>query len=340
MFLGRVIGDLGATVSAALVVIGDRLGLYRAMADGTPSPPRAGRRTGTARYVRPWLANQAAGGYVDVRRGHPHLVDDPRAGLALAAPDGPAVLRPAACSSRSACYATSPPSRSGSAPAPASAGTSTTPASSRAPSGSSAPVTSPTSSRLAARPRRRGRPLTAGAPVADVGCGHGASTILMAQAFPGSTFVGTDYHEASIVVARRHAAAAGVAANASPSRRRRHRAARRVRPHDHVRLPARHGRPGRRGPPASAPRSPPTAPSCSSNRRPATGSRTTCTPSAGSSTAPPPSSARRARWPSPVGAPRPAGRTRLLTVFLPEAGFRDARIAVTTPTNLVLEARD
>jgi 2-polyprenyl-3-methyl-5-hydroxy-6-metoxy-1,4-benzoquinol methylase len=53
--------------------------------------------------------------------------------------------------------------------------------------------------------------LNAGASVADVGCGHGASTILMAQAFPTSTFLGTDYHEASIVVARRHAAAAGVA---------------------------------------------------------------------------------------------------------------------------------
>jgi SAM-dependent methyltransferase len=53
--------------------------------------------------------------------------------------------------------------------------------------------------------------LTAGATVADVGCGHGASTILMAQAFPASTFHGSDYHEASIVVARRHAEAAGVA---------------------------------------------------------------------------------------------------------------------------------
>jgi hypothetical protein len=66
-FLGRAIGDLGATVSAALVVLGDRLGLYRAMADGTPvTADDLAARTGTAvAYLRPWLANQAAGGYVE-----------------------------------------------------------------------------------------------------------------------------------------------------------------------------------------------------------------------------------------------------------------------------------
>ena len=65
-FMGRFVGDLGAAVSAALVVIGDRLGLYRAMADGEPvTPDELAQRTGTdARYVREWLSNQAAGGYV------------------------------------------------------------------------------------------------------------------------------------------------------------------------------------------------------------------------------------------------------------------------------------
>ena len=65
-FLGRMIGDLGATVSAGLVVIGDRLGLYKAMAAGEPvTPEQLASRTGTAiAYVRPWLANQAAGGYL------------------------------------------------------------------------------------------------------------------------------------------------------------------------------------------------------------------------------------------------------------------------------------
>src|SRR5712691_10478585 len=65
-FLGRAIGDLGATMSAALVVIGDRVGVYRAMAGGDPvTVEELAARTGTAPvYLRPWLANQAAGGYV------------------------------------------------------------------------------------------------------------------------------------------------------------------------------------------------------------------------------------------------------------------------------------
>ena len=65
-FMGRFVGDLGAALSAALVVIGDRLGLYRAMGDGSPvTPEELAERTGTdARYVREWLSNQAAGGYV------------------------------------------------------------------------------------------------------------------------------------------------------------------------------------------------------------------------------------------------------------------------------------
>ena len=65
-FMGQFVGDLGATMSAALVVIGDKLGLYRAMADGEPvTAEELASRTGTdARYVREWLSNQAAGGYV------------------------------------------------------------------------------------------------------------------------------------------------------------------------------------------------------------------------------------------------------------------------------------
>ena len=64
-FMGRFVGDLGAALSAALVVIGDKLGLYRAMADGTPvTPEELAEQTGTdARYVREWLSNQAVGGY-------------------------------------------------------------------------------------------------------------------------------------------------------------------------------------------------------------------------------------------------------------------------------------
>src|SRR5436305_14221720 len=65
-FLGRFVTDFGAALSAALVVVGDRLGLYRAMSDGEPvSAEELAARTETdARYVREWLSNQAAGGYV------------------------------------------------------------------------------------------------------------------------------------------------------------------------------------------------------------------------------------------------------------------------------------
>src|SRR5918995_7297997 len=63
-FMGKVVNDLGATFSTVLVIIGDKLGLYKAMADSKPvSAVELASRTGTTeRYVREWLANQAAGG--------------------------------------------------------------------------------------------------------------------------------------------------------------------------------------------------------------------------------------------------------------------------------------
>src|SRR6201987_6183326 len=90
-FMGRFVGDLGAALSAALVVIGDRLGLYRAMADGEPvSPEELAERTGTdPRYVREWLSNQAASGYVhyDPAEGIFSLL--PEQAFALAQEDSP-----------------------------------------------------------------------------------------------------------------------------------------------------------------------------------------------------------------------------------------------------------
>src|ERR1700751_3187049 len=85
-FMGRFVGDLGAALSAALVVIGDRLGLYRAMADGEPvTPEQLARRTGTdARYVREWLSNQAAGGYVGYDPGQAAFSLSPEQAFALA----------------------------------------------------------------------------------------------------------------------------------------------------------------------------------------------------------------------------------------------------------------
>src|SRR5580704_17745498 len=89
-FMGRFVGDLGAALSAALVVIGDRLGLYRAMADGSPvTPEELAQRTNTdARYVREWLSNQAAGVYVTYEDGGFRLT--PELSFALAQEGSPA----------------------------------------------------------------------------------------------------------------------------------------------------------------------------------------------------------------------------------------------------------
>ncbi|MEA2315204.1 MAG: hypothetical protein QOI03_1896, partial [Solirubrobacteraceae bacterium] len=93
-FMGRFVGDLGAALSAALVVIGDRLGLYRAMADGHPvTPEQLAGRTGTdSRYVREWLSNQAAGGYVNYDASSGSFSLSPEQSLALAQEGSPAFV--------------------------------------------------------------------------------------------------------------------------------------------------------------------------------------------------------------------------------------------------------
>ena len=97
-FIGQMVGDLGATVSAGLVLIGDRLGIYRAMADGTPvTAETLAERTGLAvAYLRPWLANQASGGYVTHvrRRRHGPVCVEPGAGRGPRRPGQPGLLRP------------------------------------------------------------------------------------------------------------------------------------------------------------------------------------------------------------------------------------------------------
>jgi SAM-dependent methyltransferase len=211
-FLGRFVGDLGAAMSAALVVIGDRLGLYRAMGDGQPvSASELAARTGTdPRYVQEWLANQAAGGYVtyDADAGAFHL--SPEQSLALAQEGSPAFV-PGAFQLATALVkdeekiAEAFVARRG-------VGWhehhhdlfSGTERFFRP--GYAANLVSSWIPALAGVEQK----LVAGARVADVGCGHGASTILMAEAFPRSEFVGFDYHGASIDRARAAAAAAGL----------------------------------------------------------------------------------------------------------------------------------
>ena len=211
-FMGRFVGDLGAAMSAALVVIGDRLGLYRAMADGTPvSADQLAERTGTdPRYVREWLSNQAAGGYVSYDPAAEAFFLTPEQSLALAQEGSPAFV-PGAFQVATAL--TKDEEKIARAFVDGNgvgwhehhhdlfAGTERFFRPGYAANLVSAWI--PALEGVEAK-------LQSGAHVADVGCGHGASTILMAQAFPRSSFVGFDYHEASVERARAAARDAGL----------------------------------------------------------------------------------------------------------------------------------
>src|SRR4051794_16950086 len=210
-FMGRFVQDMGAAATAPLVVIGDKLGLYKAMADGTPvTPAELAERTGCReRYLREWLCQQAASGYIEYDDGAFRL--PPEQALALAHDDSP-VFIPGAFQLLASIVKDEPH------------------ISERFRSGEGMGWGEHDHD-LFEGTERFFRPgylanlvdawlpsldgvvekLGAGARVADIGCGHGASTILMAQAFPASTFSGSDYHEASVEVARRAAERAGVA---------------------------------------------------------------------------------------------------------------------------------
>jgi 2-polyprenyl-3-methyl-5-hydroxy-6-metoxy-1,4-benzoquinol methylase len=210
-FIGKGVGDLGAAISSAMVVLGDRLGLYRALAKQALTPAALAQVTGTnERYVREWCGNQAAGGYVvyDPATGSYHLT--PEQAFCLANPDSPVFL-PGAYEVVAATIHALPKAeenfKSGKG----------------MDWGEHHPclfhgtekffrasyIGSLLSAWIPALDGAQAK-LTAGARMADVGCGHGASTILMAKAFPRSTFVGFDAHAPSIATARERAKQAGV----------------------------------------------------------------------------------------------------------------------------------
>jgi SAM-dependent methyltransferase len=212
-FVFRAVDEVGATLNAALVVMGDRLGLYRALAGAGPlSPAELAERTGTAeRYVREWLNAQAAGSYVEYDPDSGRYTLPPEQAVALTDPDSPAYL-PGFFQIALGSVLDSPKivdaTRSGTGVGWHEHVHDVHEGCERffRPGYNANLVTGwlPALDEVVAKLQR-------GALVADVGCGHGASTILMAQAFPNSTFVGSDYHDGSIETARQNSREAGVA---------------------------------------------------------------------------------------------------------------------------------
>ena len=212
-FVFRAVDEVGATLNAALVVLGDKLGLYRALAGAGPlAPAELAERTGTAeRYVREWLNAQAAGGYVEYDPASGRYTLPPEQAVALTDPDSPAYL-PGFFQIAVGSVLDSPriveAARTGAGLGWHEHGSDVFDGCERffrpGYNASLLPGWLPALDGVVGK-------LEAGAFVADIGCGHGSSTILMAQAFPESSFVGSDYHEGSIQTARQRAQSAGVA---------------------------------------------------------------------------------------------------------------------------------
>src|SRR6202046_2873898 len=211
-FLGQFVNDLGATVHAGMVVIGERLGLYKALAASPLTPTELAAITRTdKRYVREWLASQAAGGYITYNAETHRFGMTEEQVLTLANEDGPAYLPGAfelALGSLAAVPRITEAFRSG-------AGMGWFEHEERVFHGCEKFFRPGYAANLITSwiPALDGvkEKLARGAKVADVGCGKGASTILMAKAFPKSEFHGFDYHDKSIELARTSAKQEGVA---------------------------------------------------------------------------------------------------------------------------------
>jgi 2-polyprenyl-3-methyl-5-hydroxy-6-metoxy-1,4-benzoquinol methylase len=215
-FMGKAVADMGAAMSASMVLIGDKLGLYKSLAQHGPmrSDELASKAGCSERYVREWLNNQAAGGYLTYEPASRKFTLPPEQAMALADESSPVFL----CGAFQVIEATMKAQpriaenfRTGKGMA----------------WGEHDPCLFVGTERFF-RPNYVGNlvsnwipaldgveaKLKKGARVADIGCGHGASTLLMAQAFPNSTFTGFDYHDGSIETCRKRAKAAGIEARA------------------------------------------------------------------------------------------------------------------------------
>ena len=211
-FMGKVLGEMGAAINAALVVVGDRLGLYKAMAGAEPMTAAAlAAKTRTdERYVREWLSAQAAGGIVTYDAAKQTFTLPDEHAMAFAVEDSP-VYVPGAFSVITSCFLDIDKVvrvfRTGE-------GLGWHEHHPLLFSGTDRFFRPGYKNNLVSAwiPALEGvqAKLERGAKVADVGCGYGSSTLLMAQAYPNSMFFGFDYHDASIETARRSADQAGL----------------------------------------------------------------------------------------------------------------------------------
>ena len=210
-FMGKLVTDMGGAAMIANVILGEELGLYRAMADSRPvTPEELAVKTGChARLIREWLSAQAAAGYIEHSEGQFRL--PPEQALALAVEDSPVFVAGGAVvlaslfldkdkmvaamrGNGALAWGEHHPSMFG---------------------GTERFFRPGYRAHLVAEwlPALEGvvPKLEAGATVADVGCGHGASTVILAQAYPASRFLGFDYHAPSITTATQRARDGGVA---------------------------------------------------------------------------------------------------------------------------------
>ena len=210
-FIGQFVGDLGAAVHAGMVVIGEKLGLYKALVHGAMTSAELAAKTGTdERYLREWLSSQAAGGYITYDPETRKFSLSEEQAFALAQEDSPAYIPGAfelALGSLAAVPRIAESFRNG-------AGMGWHEHDDGVFHGCEKFFRPGYAANLVSSwiPALQGvkEKLESGARAADVGCGKGASTILMAKAFPQSQFFGFDYHPKSIEAARDSAKKEGV----------------------------------------------------------------------------------------------------------------------------------
>ena len=214
-FIGKILGDLGGVFSAPLVRMGDKLGLYKALKERGPmTPAELATKTSVAeRYAREWLSHQAASGYLEYEPASGKFTLPPEQAMVFAEPDSPVYLQPAfdmAAVMLENQPLVEPAFRTGKGVGWGNQSQCLFCTTGRffRPGYQTNLVASwlPALDGVVAKLER-------GATVADVGCGHGFSTIFMAKAFPKSTFVGYDFHPASVEQARVHAEQHGATAN-------------------------------------------------------------------------------------------------------------------------------